>query len=427
MNHFLAHLGSCGFGIHSNRRSQLQDTIRKGRNDNNNNRSNRKFIDEKEIRKEEINFFVTSLLPQIPPQPYSYNYEVKDDKSNNYGQSEIVDNKGFVSGSYHVLLPDGRHQYVTYKDEGFGLVAEVTYKGESIFPEYKVPAYPSLAPTKKVASKKPSFAVPKNKPVDTKETTKETPKKTATVEAKPEAAVEPVYKKPVAPEVTVKKPDTKESPLSKLPFSEPIYRSSITTEAVPKAPVTAAPKASVTAAPKAPVTAAPKKEYAATTTSPWKPIYSTTAAYKAPLTTTTQKATTTTTTTTTTTPAYKAVVYTTTTYKPPVYTTTVHKEPVYIKNKEPAYSAPILYQEQVKKAPVYHSPPSYNKPATYVGPIYKGPAYKVMPVYKGPTYRMPVKGVNPAPAYQVQSYRAPAYKPAPAPSFSVPTYKAAKY
>ena len=43
---------------------------------------------------------------------------------------EVRDRNGSISGSYHVLLPDGRHQYVTYKDEGNGFVVDIQYQGE---------------------------------------------------------------------------------------------------------------------------------------------------------------------------------------------------------------------------------------------------------------------------------------------------------
>ena len=346
-----------------------------------------------------IRDLICSFFSQSPPQqPYSYNYEVKDDEKNNYGQSEVVDSKGFVSGSYHVLLPDGRHQYVTYKDEGFGLVAEVTYKGESIFPEYKVPAYPSRASTKTAASKtsslfaiKPVSAEPAYKKPDAviKETTKEASnKKITTIESikgKP-ASPAPVYiapqaitKNPSAPESVLKKTETK-GPSGKLPFSEPIYRQPATTEVNYKAPVTVAPK-TVSA-------------------------YTSTPAYK---------------TLTTTTPVYKTQqqVYTTTTHKAPVYTTTAYKGPILIANKEPVYTVPVN-KGPIKKAPAI-SPPSYNKVTPYVGPVYKGPPYHKMPVYKGPTYRVVVNPVTALPKYQQVSAPVP-LQPA---SYSVPIYKQA--
>ena len=313
------------------------------------------------------------------------------------------DSKGLVSGSYHVLLPDGRHQYVIYKDEGFGLVAEVTYKGESIFPENKVPTL--LVSAKKPTSEAPVATITSSEPAlkkpDTtiKEATKEeSNNKVVTIEsikAKPLAPV-PIYKnKPVAlTEIVTRKPSVSEpatKPSDKLyPFSQPIYRQPATTEVNYKAPVA--------------------------------PAYTTTPAYK------TQAYTTTT---------HKAPIYTTPAYKNPVpaYTTTFYKAPVVYKG--PLYTAPV-YKEQSKKAPAYIpiSPPSYNKATPYVGHVYKGsPYHKMMPVYRGPSYRpLTVRAVvNPAAGYQrPQSYQPQAYK-APVPnqsaySYSVPTYtKAAKY
>merc|ERR1712080_7872 len=78
---------------------------------------------------------------------YQYDYAVKDDYSGvNFGQNEARDGYN-TQGSYHVALPDGRTQKVTYTvngDEGY--VAEVTYEGHATYPDHK-PAYkaaPSL-------------------------------------------------------------------------------------------------------------------------------------------------------------------------------------------------------------------------------------------------------------------------------------------
>lgn len=51
-----------------------------------------------------------------------------------FGHHESGDGKGSVSGSYHVMLSDGRKQRVTYKDEGNGFVADVQYEGMAQFP-----------------------------------------------------------------------------------------------------------------------------------------------------------------------------------------------------------------------------------------------------------------------------------------------------
>ena len=70
------------------------------------------------------------------PASYSYQWAVKDDYSNNnYGQTETR-NGDKTTGSYSVLLPDGRTQTVTYSVDGYGgYVADVTYEGEAKYPE----------------------------------------------------------------------------------------------------------------------------------------------------------------------------------------------------------------------------------------------------------------------------------------------------
>merc|ERR1712071_668847 len=80
-----------------------------------------------------------------PAMPYDFAYRVQDDYTyNNYGHKESSDGK-VVSGSYDVLLPDGRTQIVTYTvDDYSGYVAKVEYSGEAKYPEYK-PAYKAAA------------------------------------------------------------------------------------------------------------------------------------------------------------------------------------------------------------------------------------------------------------------------------------------
>ena len=88
------------------------------------------------------------------PQPYSFNYEVKDDYYNNYGHQEASDGK-YVTGKYHVVLPDGRHQTVTYKADDYGYVADVKYDGEAKY-DY-MPAYPKAAGYAAPAYKESSY------------------------------------------------------------------------------------------------------------------------------------------------------------------------------------------------------------------------------------------------------------------------------
>ena len=86
---------------------------------------------------------------------------MKDDYYNNFGHSETSDGK-YATGSYHVALPDGRHQTVTYKADDYGYVADVKYDGyakeyeykpaykaaeykASAYPAYKAPTYPAYS------------------------------------------------------------------------------------------------------------------------------------------------------------------------------------------------------------------------------------------------------------------------------------------
>merc|ERR1719430_2264014 len=91
------------------------------------------------------------------PQPFSYEYGVKDDYSGNaFAKTESQNDLGQVQGSYKVNLPDGRVQTVTYHaDHEGGFVAEVSYEGVPQYPEppaggygpYKGPgAYPGPPP-----------------------------------------------------------------------------------------------------------------------------------------------------------------------------------------------------------------------------------------------------------------------------------------
>lgn len=77
------------------------------------------------------------------PIPYNFAWAVKDDYTyNDYAHQETSDDKGYVSGSYRTLLPDGRIQTVTYKaDDYTGYVAEVKYDGEAKYNGYKPAAY----------------------------------------------------------------------------------------------------------------------------------------------------------------------------------------------------------------------------------------------------------------------------------------------
>ena len=84
------------------------------------------------------------------PSPYSFAYAVKDEPSyNDFGHTETSDGKA-VTGSYSVILPDGRKQIVTYYVDGYsGYVADVKYEGYAKAYDYKPTAY-----------SKPTYAAP---------------------------------------------------------------------------------------------------------------------------------------------------------------------------------------------------------------------------------------------------------------------------
>jgi len=65
------------------------------------------------------------------PMPFNFDWAVKDeDSSNDFGHYAVSDGNT-VTGSYRVLLPDGRVQIVTYKADENGYVADVQYQGEA--------------------------------------------------------------------------------------------------------------------------------------------------------------------------------------------------------------------------------------------------------------------------------------------------------
>ncbi|XP_076061359.1 uncharacterized protein LOC143037129 [Oratosquilla oratoria] len=67
---------------------------------------------------------------------YEFSHAVKDEETyNDFGHQEARDDDQ-TQGSYHVQLPDGRLQKVTfYVDGDSGYIAEVTYEGEAHYPE----------------------------------------------------------------------------------------------------------------------------------------------------------------------------------------------------------------------------------------------------------------------------------------------------
>ena len=98
------------------------------------------------------------------PAYYNYGYEVVDDYSGvNFGAKEDRNDK-VTTGSYHVLLPDGRTQTVTYTVDGYnGYVADVQYSGYA--KEYKAaPAYKPKSTYKPKPTYKPAPSYKPTKP-----------------------------------------------------------------------------------------------------------------------------------------------------------------------------------------------------------------------------------------------------------------------
>jgi len=96
-----------------------------------------------------VAFSAPNSPPYSPPASYDdaapayqFDYAVKDEYAGlDFGHNENRDGYN-TQGSYHVLLPDGRLQRVTYTVAGDGgYVAEVTYEGEARYPEAKPATY----------------------------------------------------------------------------------------------------------------------------------------------------------------------------------------------------------------------------------------------------------------------------------------------
>ena len=86
------------------------------------------------------------------PVKYNWEYAVLDDYAhNNFGHKESrgVDH---TEGVYHVALPDGRLQTVTYVVDGYGgYVPVVKYAGEAQYPQ-AAPPYKHVPSTQTYAS-----------------------------------------------------------------------------------------------------------------------------------------------------------------------------------------------------------------------------------------------------------------------------------
>ncbi|XP_042242273.1 cuticle protein 19-like [Homarus americanus] len=82
-----------------------------------------------------------------PGMPFDFAYAVKDDYTGNDFAHDEKSDGTVTSGSYRVLLPDGRTQIVTFNaDHTNGYVAEVAYEGEASYPAPAPPSYGPPAP-----------------------------------------------------------------------------------------------------------------------------------------------------------------------------------------------------------------------------------------------------------------------------------------
>lgn len=65
---------------------------------------------------------------------YEYSYEVQDPQYGvDFGHREMRQDDT-ATGSYHVMLPDGRTQYVDYVADGGGYRPMIRYEGTASFP-----------------------------------------------------------------------------------------------------------------------------------------------------------------------------------------------------------------------------------------------------------------------------------------------------
>ncbi|KAK4014240.1 pro-resilin [Daphnia magna] len=75
------------------------------------------------------NYATTAYQPnEYPPKPYSFSWSVLDKPSfQEYSHTQSSDGK-VTTGFYHVYLPDGRVQTVTYTADENGYKADVKYE-----------------------------------------------------------------------------------------------------------------------------------------------------------------------------------------------------------------------------------------------------------------------------------------------------------
>ncbi|XP_057369363.1 uncharacterized protein LOC130690365 [Daphnia carinata] len=73
--------------------------------------------------------------------PYAFSWVVKDEPSiNDYAHQQESDGK-VTTGSYRVVLPDGRNQMVAYRSDENGYVVDVKFEGEAKYPHHQLSLY----------------------------------------------------------------------------------------------------------------------------------------------------------------------------------------------------------------------------------------------------------------------------------------------
>ncbi|XP_064118868.1 uncharacterized protein LOC135223883 [Macrobrachium nipponense] len=92
-------------------------------------------------------------------EPYEFEFAVEDPYNGlEFGHNSESDGN-VVTGEYHVLLPDGRTQIVSYTADHYsGYKAEVTYEGEAQYPEpqkYSPPPQQQYSPPQQQYSQPP--------------------------------------------------------------------------------------------------------------------------------------------------------------------------------------------------------------------------------------------------------------------------------
>ena len=104
-------------------------------------------------------FVIVNDVPQAPAY-YAFDYAVKDDYTYvDMGHNEKRDGDK-TTGSYFVVLPDGRKQVVDYYVDGYsGYVADVKYDGYAKAYDYK-PAYKAEYKPAYKASYEPTYSAP---------------------------------------------------------------------------------------------------------------------------------------------------------------------------------------------------------------------------------------------------------------------------